>query len=106
MRAVQRVLRSVAFYTATLTYLSGVAVAFGVAAGWLRFDVGLILFAACAILVVLVATHRSVEVVHGLVNSQHDAMVERIDELLDALTAAGVSIPHDRAGVDRDRKSR
>jgi hypothetical protein len=33
--------------------------------------------------------------VHTLVNSQHSDMVDRIDQLIDALLAAGVDVPRD-----------
>lgn len=110
MAPLKRAVQSVAFYPVTVLYLAGTAIAAFVVGGWLRFDLGLVLFAAAAILLVLISTHREVGTVHVLVDGHHHALVElvdkmanRINQLVDALLEAGVTVPKDEAGVDRDR---
>lgn len=110
MSYVKRAVHSATFYPISILWLAGMAIAAFVAGGWLRFDVGLILFAVAAIMLVLVSTHRELGTVHVLVDGQHHALVElvermgdRINQLVDALKAAGVQVPHDDAGVDRER---
>lgn len=97
-RIAQRIAQSVVFYPVTVVYLSGSLILALVVGGWLQFDAGLLMLAAITGLVLLVATYRDIGVVHGLVNSQHDVLVRRIEQLLKALTAAGVQIPHDEQG--------
>jgi hypothetical protein len=47
--------------------------------------------------VILVTIRPELHVVHTLVNSQHDSLVARIDQLIKVLLAAGIDIPHDPA---------
>ena len=109
----QRALRSTAFYSVTLVYLAAVGIGIAVSEDMMRFDVGLVLLASVAVLSIVGSMRIEVGKVHTLVNSQHDVMVAkigamslRIDELLGTLLAAGVKVPEDKAGVDRDRRRR
>jgi predicted transporter len=113
VKRIRRVVHSVAFYPVTLTYLAGAMITVAVVGDGLRLDIGLVLLGLFAVLVIMLSMSREVGTVHTLVNSQHDALLAkigamalRIDELLGALIAAGVSIPQDKAGVDRERKPR
>jgi hypothetical protein len=100
----RRVARSAAFYPVTVVYLAAVLALIGVVGGVLSLEVGLTALGFVAMLVVLVSMRGDVGQIHVLVNSQHDALLERVDELLDALHEAGVAAPKDKAGVDRDRR--
>jgi hypothetical protein len=106
-----RLVRSAAFYPVTVTYLGAVLTLVAVVGGVLKLEVGLTILGFVAVLVVSLAMRGDVGKIHTLVNSQHDALIEqiremgdRIDQLLDALQDAGVSIPHDTQGVDRERQ--
>jgi hypothetical protein len=104
----RRVTRSVAFYPVTVVYVSAVVDLAAIVGGAVRLDIGLVLLALLAVVVILLSMRREVSNVHALVNSQHDALVasaesmgDRIDQLIAALNTAGVPVPHDEAGVDR-----
>ncbi|HEU4539663.1 MAG TPA: hypothetical protein VFR23_00925 [Jiangellaceae bacterium] len=104
------VVASVAFYPVTLVYLAASMTTVAVVGGVVRLDVGLLLLGLASVLVILISMRREVGTVHHLVNAQHDALLAkigamalRIDQLLDTLTEAGVAIPADSQGVDRDR---
>jgi hypothetical protein len=106
----RRVSRTAAFYPVTIVYLAAAVDIAAIAGGAVRLDIGLALLGLLAVLVVLLAMRREVGSVHTLVNSQHDALVatidamsRRIEQLVDALHEAGVQVPHDQGGVDRDR---
>lgn len=104
MVSVQRLAQSVVFYPVTAVYVAGSVILALVVGGQMQFDVGLLLFTAVTGLVLIGATRREVTKVHHLVNSQRDLLLERIDQLVEALLAAGVRVPTDKAGVDRERK--
>lgn len=123
MRRLREIVGSVSFYPVTLTYLAATVLAAAVANKVIQLAIGLILLSLFTFIVILLSMHREVNKVHTLVNSQHDALVGklkemsqrndelaetvsamalRIEELLDTLRAAGVPIPQDKAGVDRE----
>lgn len=81
------------FYPVTTVYLAGVVVAVGIAGGVFDQTVGLAVLTAITLIVVLVSMFREVQVVHHLVNSQRDALLERITELVNAMHEAGVDLP-------------
>lgn len=106
----RRVSRTATFYPVTIVYIAAIVDLTAVVGGAIRLDVGMVLLGLLALLVVLLSMRREVGSVHTLVNSQHDALVatvramsRRIEELVDALHEAGVQVPHDQGGVDRDR---
>ena len=101
---VKRVTHSVAFYPVSVVYIAAAVDLSAIVGEAIRFDVGLVLLGLLAVLVILLSMRREVSNVHTLVNSQHDALVARIDQLLAALTEAGVQVPHDDAGVGRGRR--
>src|SRR4051812_36659548 len=92
----QRVARSIAFYPVTQVYVAGSGILFAVVGRWVRLDVGLLLFTVFAVLVLLHATMREVAKVHILVNSQRDLLLERIQQLTDALRDADMIVPDER----------
>lgn len=93
MTLIRRVVGSVAFYPVTLTYIAGVAMMALAVAGKIRVDVAVLASAVFACLAVVIALDREVRTVHRLVNSQHDVLIARVKQLVDALVAAGVTIP-------------
>lgn len=73
-----------------------------VALGYAERPVVLVVLTGIAVLLAVVSDHRvtmslrkDVEVVHGLINSQHTDLVDRIDQLTNTLNAAGVAVPPD-----------
>lgn len=84
---------SVSVYPVTTVYGSGVVVAYALTAGWVGLGTGVIALTMIALLAIMVSMSREVQVVHHLVNSQRDALLERITELVDAMHEAGVDLP-------------
>lgn len=97
MTYVHRFAHSVAFYPVTIVYGACAAVIGAIAGHFLRADVALLLISLIAVMSVQVSMRREVRRVHVLVNSQRDELVARIDQLVRALRAAGVTIPADPA---------
>lgn len=107
-RTFRAIIRSLAFYPVTLTYLLAIAMLAAVLAGRLRLDVAFALFTLTVIAILLTATHREVTRIRALVDAQHDEMLRtinrmstRIGQLLQALRRADVPVPHDNAGADQ-----
>lgn len=58
------------------------------------YIIGCIVILGCAaILSVQFAMRRELEIVHELVNSQHDELVNRVEQLIGALETSGVPVP-------------
>lgn len=58
------------------------------------YIVGCIVVLGCAaILAVTLAVRRELEIVHQLVNSQHDELVNRVEQLTEALETSGIPVP-------------
>lgn len=90
---VHRLTDSIMFRPALTIYVSSVLAAAAAAAGWVRVDVSLLLVGVVTALAVMASMQREIRLVHSLVNSQHDALIARIAQLSDALTAAGATVP-------------
>jgi CHASE1-domain containing sensor protein len=82
---------------ALTVYVAAVVDAWAVVEGVLAVDLGLILLGVVTGLVIMCSLHHEVTAVHKLVNSQHDALTARVDQLLATLAAAGVQAPHEDA---------
>ena len=98
MSVLRRAVRACAFYPVTWTYVAGVAVILAMSADVVNLGGGLIMLSFLAVLIALVFTHREVHEVHLLVNSQRE-LIERIEQLIAALDAAGVGVPAEKAAV-------
>lgn len=85
--------RSVALRPVTGVYLAGVAVIMLIVHNLLSVTVGILIFGIAAVLILLATVYEELREVHVMVNGQHEALLERIAELHDALNAAGVPIP-------------
>lgn len=101
MTGFRQVVRAVAFYPISAVYAAVAVVVAAVAGHTLRPDVALVIIGMAALLVLQLSMRHEVSTVHGLVNSQHDALVARIDQLTAALVAAGVQVPHDDTAKTR-----
>jgi uncharacterized membrane protein YhaH (DUF805 family) len=106
-----RIGRSAAFYPVTIVYLGAVLAVVAIVGGVLKLEIGLAILGFVALLVVSLSMRGDVRATHVLVNSKHDALLgqvtkmgDRIEQLLEALKDAKVSIPHDTQGVDRERQ--
>lgn len=110
-----RVVHSIVFRPVTSVYAMSAALATTVAGHLLRADVAIALLTMAVVAVLVIATRQDVEKIrvlnteiHDLVNSQHEEMVRtitrmsaRIDQLLNAMRAANVTIPYPEAKEDR-----
>lgn len=94
----RRALRSMLLYPTSTVYVAGVVVAVGVSTGWFGLNVGLVCLTAIAVVVVLVGLVREVQIVHHLVNSQRDELLNRISDLVETLQDAGIALPS-REGI-------
>lgn len=80
-------------YPITAVWLTGAVVAVGVARDWWDLPVGLVLLSSVSLLIFMISLKAEVVVVHRLVNSQRDELLNRIDTLVTYLVAAGVALP-------------
>jgi uncharacterized membrane protein len=94
---------SIAFYPLTAFWIASSLAVVGVAQGWFRVDLSIILLAVVGILLLLLNMHREVTAVHQLVNSQRDELVERIEQLVHALHLAGAPVPKPGTSSSRSR---
>jgi len=93
-----RVRSSVLFYPLTTFYCAAVLATVGVAQRWFRLDVSIVALTVFAVLLLLLNIRKQVLDVHQLVNSQRDDLVERVEQLIDALHTAGVDVPGEPHG--------
>lgn len=62
-------------------------------AGWINVGVGFLILTGIVITLVLAAFRKDLAVVHELVNSTNDRMVNRITQLTTALEHSGIEVP-------------
>lgn len=91
-----RITHSVIFYPISIVYLSAALVVALAAGHWIRFDVGFALLTLVVIATLLVSTRRELTLVYSRANAQHGAQMARIEQLIDALIAAGVAVPQNK----------
>ncbi len=105
------IFNSVSVYAASSVYVFGVLAMVLIATGDIMLIFGIFAFGIITIIIALIAlfretarvravaesVHAETEQVHVLVNSQHDAMVDRINQLIAALHASGVHVPQARS---------
>jgi hypothetical protein len=108
MKALRKAFHSLTFYPVTALYLVAVLVVYGVANHALRFDIGLVMLTLLAVAIFMVGLYWELHVVHSLVNSQHDELIQRGEDLkarivllTAALIAGGVEVPGEQ-GVGSD----
>jgi c-di-AMP phosphodiesterase-like protein len=94
------ILHAPSLYRQTVSYIASVIVLILVTMDKMRLDVGIVVLGIVAILIVLQSVNQRVQVVsdeldtvHTMVNSSHDEMLDRVDQLIEALSDAGVAIP-------------
>jgi hypothetical protein len=80
-------------YPLSTVYGVGVTTAIGIALGWFDLSIGIAVLSLVTLLTLIAALRGEVHVIHGLVNSQRDVLLTRIDKLVDYLIAAGVNLP-------------
>lgn len=90
---IQALLQTPSLYPVTACYLSAVTVIMLVTQGWLSGEFGVLVLGIVSVLIVLVQMQRDLNTVHHLVNSYTDKLDDRITQLTDTLTDAGVQVP-------------
>lgn len=67
------------------------------ASSWdlISFAAGAVILGFLALLLILAAFRRDIAVVHTLVNSQHDDLVNRVQQLTEALVHGNVAVPRE-----------
>ena len=90
---IKKAKESIVIRPLTSVYVAGVLTAMGVSSRVVTLTVGLLLLTFITLMVVLNSLVREVKVVHVLVNSQRDVLLSRISDLVDALNAAGITLP-------------
>jgi hydrogenase-4 membrane subunit HyfE len=100
MNLVRRLLATCTFYSITTLYLAAVAAIILTVQGAVSITAAAAALFALAVLLILAEMHREVRKVHTLVNSQRDLLLARIDQLINTLEAAGVSVPAGKGAVD------
>jgi len=76
----------------TLWILGGINT-YAMVSGWINTGVGFLVMIGVLIVLILAAFRKDLEVVHDLVNSTNDRMVNRITQLTKALENSGTSVP-------------
>ena len=102
LKMLRKPFSSLTLYPITTVYVAGVTVAVGIGLSWFDINAGLIALTAISLTVVLIALTREVRIVHHLVNAQRDALLLRIDDLVDSLNEAGVALPLREQGKSLD----
>lgn len=103
MRATQ-VWRSVLAKPLTTLYLIASGVIIAGFAGWIEVAMAIVILTFMFIVLLVLGLYREnklaadktnnqLEVIHTLVNSQHTDLVERVEQLIHHLQAAGVTVP-------------
>lgn len=90
---IRRLLDSPSTYPLTTFWLGAMSLLFAESIGWVTLSAALAALAFLALLLIMVAFRRDIAVVHTLVNSQHDDLVARVQQLTDALIDSSVAVP-------------
>lgn len=96
MNFLTRVVQGVSFYPLTGFYVGAVTILMLFSSDVINFQTGLIALTLTGVSMLLYSMRREVRTVHILVNSQRTEMLLRIDQLVTALTDAGVPVPPKR----------
>jgi hypothetical protein len=97
MTSPRSILNAPSLYPVTLGYVSAVIILLLISMGWVDIGVGILILGCAAALIILWSMRREVAVVSHLVNSQHDDLMERVDQLTAALVKGGLAVPTDPA---------
>lgn len=89
----QKALYSASGWPITILYVGASSVASLMAANVLGVAPGLILIAVLFCMMLVVSVSREIKSVHHLVNSQRDELLARIDQLIQVLVAADITVP-------------
>jgi 4-hydroxybenzoate polyprenyltransferase len=90
---INRLTTTLVVYPVTIVYVAGICVLIAAALGYLPVPHGIIALTFAAIVAALIAVWREMHLVHRLVNSQRDELLDRIGVLVGALLSSGVQIP-------------
>jgi hypothetical protein len=101
LNRVRHFLRYSSFYPVTGCYLLAVMVLVMVSSGWFGLELGIVILGFMAVLVTLGTMEHQMSMIHRLVRDD----MERICQLTEALTAAGVEVPPVRVRHHRSKES-
>lgn len=114
---------SIALYPVSVVWVVATGLVALTAGNEISPDIALVMLTLVSIIVVMASTHHEVSKIHGLVDSQHDELLEtiermsrrddemvdtinrmsaRINQLLSRLREAGIPVPHNEAVGDND----
>lgn len=93
-----RIMHSITFYPLSLAWVGGVLVAAGASADCFSVIQGLLLWSLSVLLVFVYGLSRELRIVHSLVNSQRDELVDRNNQLVKMLNDRGITIPPPNRG--------
>ena len=99
--------RSILARPLTTLYLAASVVIVSGFTGWIDVNTALIVLTIMFFILLTLGLHREnkleskvvkaeLDTIHMLVNSQHDVLVERVDQLIATLEHAGVAVPEQR----------
>jgi uncharacterized protein (DUF58 family) len=92
-RLLQTFRQSVSIYAVSAVYAFGVLAMTLISTGDLMLIFGIIALGLVTVLIALIALHRETRRVHVLVNGQHTALIERVNQLIATLQESGVGVP-------------
>ena len=91
-----KIVESVSFYPLSLAWAFGISAAAASTAGYVSYIQALFLWSVFIILMVITGMWRELKMVHHLVNSQRDDLVDRIDQLTVLLQTKDIDLPPPR----------
>ena len=92
---IRRLLDSPSTYPITTYFLGAMGILFAKSTGWINLPTAFVTLGFLALLLILVAFRQDLKVVHALVNSQHDDLVARVQQLTDALVDSNTEVPRE-----------
>lgn len=93
MSLIKRILDSPSTWPLSTFWLGAMCVLFAKSIGWINLPTAFVTLGFLAILLIMAAFRKDVSTIHHLVNSQHDDLVDRVQQLTDALLSSGSEVP-------------
>jgi len=93
MILIKRVIDSPSTYPIATFWLGAMGILFAKSISWVNLPTAFVTLGFLAVLLIMAAFRKDVSTIHHLVNSQHDDLVDRVQQLTDALLSSGAEVP-------------
>jgi len=91
-----RIIKSPSTYPLSTLWLGGIVLLLAINQEWIHIGPAFAAFGFLTIVLIMVAFRRDIREVHTLVNSQHDDLVARVQQLTEALVSSNTQVPPER----------